>query len=430
MIIISLLMSVDCIKECLMDNKFDPFKDYSEKYIEKTEKKQNVESFKNTQNVPDDNNLENIENDENTSCTCGDDCTCSNGEGKCNCGDDCTCHEKENTSSIEEVSTQKIVPQKNIQLQSTSDISVSKMDINIIDNTNKKRRVKSRVPAFVIILCIILPIFTVFNLFVCNYVFTLQQEEFTKILEDKQKELEEEFNSKISYNVDLVAYSVAKECLSQNLEITSISTQKGISTGSAFIISKDGYVLTNAHVVIYEKSLGSNRKENIPAEQISANFADSPKKYEMKVIGFSIEYDLALLQFKTLPKDLNVAAFANSTDLAFGEPCVAIGDAKGKGTSVTEGIISNPLQNFNFGTGVNTPAIQHSAPINNGNSGGPLYNMHGQVIGINAFKFKSSSDTTEGMGYALPSVLVKDWVNSLNVNGLRVTFEETPEIGK
>ncbi|MFI3129567.1 MAG: S1C family serine protease, partial [Bacillota bacterium] len=71
---------------------------------------------------------------------------------------------------------------------------------------------------------------------------------------------------------------------------------------------------------------------------------------------------------------------------------------------------------------------QHSAPINSGNSGGPLYNMFGQVIGINTFKI-DSSDSTEGMGYAMPSVIMKDWLNSLNIDGLNITFAETPEIG-
>lgn len=294
----------------------------------------------------------------------------------------------------------------------------------------KKDRSNSRSSVYVLIfiLCLVLPLFLLGNLFISNYVFELQTAEFEKTMQEKVDELENSFYDQITYNADLVSYYVANECMDEVLEIMSISSQTGISQGTGFIISSDGYVLTNAHVVIYTKTLGGGIYEETAAETILLYFADNDKAYEAECIAFDSDQDLALLKMKNPPQDLNVAEFANSVDVSYGEPCVAIGNAKSKGLSVTEGVVSNPMVNFYFTTNFVTASIQHSAPINSGNSGGPLYNMFGQVIGINTFKI-DSSDSTEGMGYAMPSVIMKDWLNSLNIDGLNITFAETPEIG-
>ncbi len=296
-----------------------------------------------------------------------------------------------------------------------------------IKRKRKEKKSSGGVWLTITILCIVLPVFLIFNLFISNYVLEKQAAAFEVALDEKVKELENTFYDQISYNADLVSYYVAEKCMDEVFEIQAISTQTGISQGTGFAIG-EGYVLTNAHVVVYTKTLGNGVYEETGCETILLAYADNDTKYEAEVIAFDSDYDLAILKLKNPPQNMQYAEFANSVDLAYGEPCVAIGNAKSRGLSVTEGVVSAPMVNIYFTTDFVTAAIQHSAPINSGNSGGPLYNMFGQVIGINTFKI-DSGDTTEGMGYAMPSVSIKDWVNSLGISDLYITFAETPEIG-
>ncbi len=294
----------------------------------------------------------------------------------------------------------------------------------------KKKKKAKHVGAYVTVsvLCLILPLFLLANLFISNYIIERQQKQFELAMAEKVAQLESNFYDQITYNADLTAYYVGEKCLDQSVEIFAISQQTGISQGTGFVISQDGYLLTNAHVVIYNRSQGNGVYEDVPSETINLTFPDNDKVYEATCVAFDTEYDMALLKFKNPPQGLNVAEFANSVNLSYGEPCVAIGNAKSKGISVTDGIISSPMVNFKFSSTFVTASIQHSAPINSGNSGGPLYNMFGQVIGINTFKIESS-DSIEGMAYAMPSVIIKDWVNSLGLPNLAISFVETPGIG-
>ncbi|MEG2117475.1 MAG: trypsin-like peptidase domain-containing protein, partial [Clostridia bacterium] len=130
------------------------------------------------------------------------------------------------------------------------------------------------------------------------------------------------------------------------------------------------------------------------------------------------------------PSNLRAAKFGDSTLLSFGEPCVAIGNAKGYGLAVTEGVISAPIQYYNLSSRDNalTAAVQHSAAINQGNSGGPLFNMYGLVVGINSFKLTSATSEVaiDGMGFAIPSAVAKDYVNGLNISGLNISYTPNP----
>ncbi len=348
---------------------------------------------------------------------------------------------KEYEKQIEEAQSAREVKSTSLGVQVSQDnasLAFESEPENRIDNGDdfgkkpplkkKKKRRSGGVLAVIAILCVILPLFLLANLFISNYVYELQAAEFEKAMNEKVSELEQSFYDQITYNANLVSYYVAQDCLSECLEIMSISQQTGISQGTGFIVSADGYVVTNAHVVTYSKSIGNGEYETTFSETIYLYFADNDKAYEAECIAFDSDYDLALLKMKNPPQDLNYAVFANSVDVEYGEPCVAIGNAKSKGLSVTEGVVSNPMVNFYFTTNFVTASIQHSAPINSGNSGGPLYNMFGQVIGINTFKI-DSSDSTEGMGYAMPSVIIKDWVNSLELSDFKIAFAETPEIG-
>ncbi|MDR1242589.1 MAG: Do family serine endopeptidase [Deltaproteobacteria bacterium] len=171
------------------------------------------------------------------------------------------------------------------------------------------------------------------------------------------------------------------------------------SMGSGFIISPDGYLVTNNHVVE-------------GAEIIRVNFkgaTDKDDAYEAEVIGADKETDLALLKIKT-SKDLPYISFGDSDALEVGEWVVAIGNPFGLDNTVTAGILSAKFRNIGSNTLVRF--LQTDASINPGNSGGPLLNMDGEVIGINT----AIAAQGQGIGFAIPSTLAGKIIDDLKAN--------------
>lgn len=165
------------------------------------------------------------------------------------------------------------------------------------------------------------------------------------------------------------------------------SNERTISSlGSGFIISEDGYIVTNNHVI-----------EN--ADKVYVNFEGETNKsssIEAKVVGMDPETDLALLKIETETK-LPTLKFGDSDKSEVGEWVIAIGNPFGLGHTVTAGIVSAKGRNIHSGPFDNF--IQTDASINPGNSGGPLVNMQGEVIGINTAIIASG----QGIGFAIPS---------------------------
>jgi serine protease Do len=178
--------------------------------------------------------------------------------------------------------------------------------------------------------------------------------------------------------------------------------------GSGFIISKDGYILTNNHVVE-----GSDKIEIslLPREKKFA--AKKENKYPATLIGRDPATDVALLKIKT-GFDLPFAILGNSKNITKGEWVLAMGNPFGLDHSVSAGIVSaigreiNPGENRRF-----DDFIQTDAAINFGNSGGPLVNMKGEVIGINTAITAQGS----GIGFAVPINIAKDVVSQLKESG-------------
>lgn len=178
--------------------------------------------------------------------------------------------------------------------------------------------------------------------------------------------------------------------------------------GSGIIISEDGYVVTNAHVI------GNSNKYNVTV------VTSDHKEYTAKIIGFDTRTDLAVLKIEA--SGLKAAEFGNSDQLSVGASVLAIGNPGGLefSNSLTRGVISalnrslSSISN-NSNTSVHTTVkyIQTDAAINPGNSGGALLNMYGQVIGINS----SKASDYEGMGFAIPSNTVKTVVDDIIKNG-------------
>jgi serine protease Do len=169
--------------------------------------------------------------------------------------------------------------------------------------------------------------------------------------------------------------------------------------GSGVIISKDGYIVTNNHVV-------SNSKEIVV-------FTHDGKKYKAKLIGTDPKTDLAVIKIDA--NNLKPITFTDSNEIKVGDISLAIGNPFGLGETVTEGIISG-LNRDKIGINAYENFIQTDAAINPGNSGGALVDLKGRLIGINS-AIISRSGGNNGVGFAIPSNMVKFVATSLITNG-------------
>jgi S1-C subfamily serine protease len=181
--------------------------------------------------------------------------------------------------------------------------------------------------------------------------------------------------------------------------------QGGVATGSGFVISKDGYVLTNDHVVE-----GSS--------DVSVRFTDNCDPVKAEVKGRDASSDLALLKIDPSKAKLDPVPLGNSSDVAVGDPVVAIGNPFGLQRTVTTGIVSAVQREISAPNNFTIKgAIQTDASINPGNSGGPLLSADGRVIGINSQIATGGGNGSVGIGFAVPINLAKKAVPELKKKG-------------
>ncbi len=190
--------------------------------------------------------------------------------------------------------------------------------------------------------------------------------------------------------------NISTTILEDNPEGTQPETE---TLGSGFIISKDGYIVTNQHVINKAKVINIILYNN--------------EKCEAEVIGEDKQTDLALLKIST-PTELVPVIFGDSDALRVGDWVLAIGNPFGLGGSVTAGIVSAKSRDIESGSYDNF--IQTDAAINQGNSGGPMFNLKGEVIGINSAIFSSTGESM-GIGFATPSKMAQWVINQLRRNG-------------
>ena len=171
---------------------------------------------------------------------------------------------------------------------------------------------------------------------------------------------------------------------------------KGSAEGSGIIISEDGYILTNNHVI--NTSSESSFYEIDDANKVTVFLHDDETEYPAKVVGSDSETDLAVIKIEK--EGLVAAELGNSDDINVGEFSMAIGNPLGMQSSVTAGIVSAVNRDVIGSDGKVYKLIQTDAAINSGNSGGALVNSKGQVIGINTLKV--AAEGVEGMGFAIP----------------------------
>jgi len=171
------------------------------------------------------------------------------------------------------------------------------------------------------------------------------------------------------------------------------------SQGSGFIISADGYIVTNNHVIA-------------GAEKIEVVLGDD-RQFVAQLIGTDPATDIALLKIEA-DQSLPMVEWGSSDDLQIGEWVVAIGNPFGLGGTVTAGIVSARSRNIN--SGPYDDFIQTDAAINRGNSGGPLFNAPGEVVGVNTAIFSPTGGSV-GIGFAVPSMVAQRIVEDLREDG-------------
>ena len=167
--------------------------------------------------------------------------------------------------------------------------------------------------------------------------------------------------------------------------------QQGTATGSGFVLDKDGYIATNAHVVEGAKS-------------VTVSFSENGDAIDAEVKGVDTSADLAVLKVDpSQVKDLTVVPLGDSSKAQVGDPVIAIGNPFGFSRTVTTGIVSGLQRQIHAPNGFTiSHVIQTDAPINPGNSGGPLLDASGRVIGINSQIATGGGQGSVGIGFAVP----------------------------
>jgi serine protease Do len=177
--------------------------------------------------------------------------------------------------------------------------------------------------------------------------------------------------------------------------------RRAVSMGSGFIIDRNGLIVTNNHVVD-------------GASKIKVKLPDG-RTLDAKLVGTDAATDVALLRVKT-DKPLPTVEFGNDRALRVGDWVVAVGNPFGLSNTVTAGIVSSIGRDIGNADQPYTDFIQIDAPINRGNSGGPTFDLHGQVVGMNSMIFSPSGGSI-GIGFAIPASTIKEVVAQLESHG-------------
>jgi S1-C subfamily serine protease len=187
------------------------------------------------------------------------------------------------------------------------------------------------------------------------------------------------------------------------------------SQGSGFVVSRDGVILTNSHVITTAGSAGG---DVIPATTVYVEFRDRDR-VAAKIVGWDVFDDVGVLKVDPRTHALSPLPLGDSSRVVVGESVAAIGSPFGNENSLAVGVVSATQRSIESLTSQYNlvDAIQVDAPINHGNSGGPLFDAHGRVIGINA-QIRSDSGNAEGVGFAVP------------INAARRSMEQLLATGK
>lgn len=180
------------------------------------------------------------------------------------------------------------------------------------------------------------------------------------------------------------------------------SDPKAQALGSGFIVDKEGYIITNHHVVKRGDEIMVKLHDNteIPA----------------KIVGTDPKTDIALLKIDS-SKPLQPVKFGDSDKLRVGQRVIAVGNPMGLSATVTSGIVSSKSRDINLNASIVDNFIQTDAAINPGNSGGPMFNLSGEVVGVNTAIISNSAGGNIGIGFAIPSNIASNIMEQLKKHG-------------
>ena len=217
----------------------------------------------------------------------------------------------------------------------------------------------------------------------------------------KQTSLENYSDTSV-YAANKILPSIVGIKIEYTVNSTSIFGRSNSATatasGSGIIISEDGYILTNNHVVSSSSSESNSYYQISEATKVTVTLFNDETEYEAKIVGQDEQTDLAVIKIEK--SGLTKAEFADSDDVKVGEFAMAVGNPVNMTSTVTTGIISAVNRKITDSDGKTYTCIQTDAAINSGNSGGALVNSEGKVIGINTLKLSGTG--IEGIGFAIP----------------------------
>ncbi len=185
----------------------------------------------------------------------------------------------------------------------------------------------------------------------------------------------------------------------------------GTAQGSGFVVDRKGVILTNAHVITNAAEARTNVQG---ASAVYVEFSDG-ERIGGRVVGWDLFSDVGVIRVRPADHPLSAVPLGDSAGVVVGEPVAAIGSPFGKQSSLTVGVVSatgRSIDSLAAGGFAVSNAIQTDASINRGNSGGPLFDADGKVIGINA-QIESTSGTNEGVGFAIPIDLARRALDQL-----------------
>lgn len=205
----------------------------------------------------------------------------------------------------------------------------------------------------------------------------------------------------------LSANNIFNSCELSILELKAETEGVGISYGTAELISSDGTMITNAHVVTYTRL-----SEKYVFENISARFVDEENFREVELIKYDIDLDIAVLKLATIDRKIIPIKIGDSSKLVYGDDVYAIGNLSNYGLSINKGIISIPSVNVTYNGGTRN-VIQCDLTISDGNSGGALINSKGKLVGLTTFRLKDQSNNIiYGISYCIPINTVMAYIEN------------------
>ena len=200
--------------------------------------------------------------------------------------------------------------------------------------------------------------------------------------------------------------------------VFSSGNNTSAAQGSGFVVSRDGLILTNSHVIT---TAGAGDGNVLPAGDVFVEFQDRDR-VKATIVGWDVFDDVGVLRVDPKTHELTPLPLGDSSRVVVGEPVAAIGSPFGNENSLTVGVVSATQRSIESLTSRYNlvDAIQVDAPINHGNSGGPLFDAAGRVIGINA-QIRSDSGNAEGVGFAVPINAARRSMRELVATG-KVTY--------